>query len=322
LIIKAIACAVPSTTEGLDEWGKEFGEDYVRRVTETTGITHVRKSVGVRTSDLCVAAALEIIDKLDISKEIFDALIFVSQTPNDFLPATACQIQNELGLKSSLFAIDVNLGCSGYPYALSIANSLLSSGMASNVLVLAGDVLTPFVDPKAPSTRMVFGDAGSATWAAQSEQVNLTVFGTDGEGAPHLFRRLKSSAPESNYVEMDGMEVLRFALKTVPALVRDLSERSSIEFKRTLDQVFLHQANRLIVRKLEKACDLPSTPEFPLAVEGFGNTGPASIPLAICEWSKTNKLGLSALVGFGVGWSWSGIVTDLSTASILPVIEI
>lgn len=289
---------------------------------KATGITSIRKSIGLLTSDLCTSAARELMANLGVDKEVIDALIFVSQTPNDFMPSTSSQIQHNLSLNERIFAIDVNLGCSGYPYGLSVANSLIESGVASNVLVLAGDVLTPFVNPKAPSTRMVFGDAGTATWLTKSKENTIAKFGTDGSGSPYLHRRLNHSESSPSYVEMDGMEVLRFAMKKVPELVQEIVARSNAELNRDVSQVFLHQANRLIVEKIAKACSLSESVDFPLAVEGFGNTGPASIPLAICEYGKTNKLGQAALVGFGVGWSWAGIVADLSETVALPVIEI
>lgn len=320
--IEGIAVAVPSGAEGTPEWALLYGDEYVRRVTSRTGINQVRKSNKLRTSDLCSAAASSLLRELSLSASNVDALIFVSQTPNAYMPATSCQLQNELDLPTSALAIDVSLGCSGYPYALILAASLLTANKASRVLVLAGDVITPHIDPKDSATRMVFGDGGSATLVTLGHSPLISLHGTDGSGAQSLHMELPDESGEKSFLRMDGLDVMNFALSHVPPIVRTLELQTQQMYGHPLETVFLHQANSFIVETLARTSKVSEAIKFPLHVDGFGNTGPASIPLAICQQAVDTPPGIAGIVGFGVGWSWAGVVTDLSFARIVPLIEI
>ena len=242
----------------------------------------------------------------------------MTTTPDKRTPATSCLLQDRLGLPTSAYAIDITHGCSGYPYGLSLAGMLVSSGVAATVLVLAGDTLVRHLQPGDSATRLIFGDGASATVVRRGGSVMTGEFHTDGSGAPSLFWDFADPESGETHAHMNGVDVMQFALTRVPGLVRSL--RSGFDEAvgtGAWNAVYLHQANVFAVNHLARMCAMEGT-RFPVAIERTGNTGPASIPLCISHDAVDHDLGVSALVGFGVGWSWGGVVVDLSRTVVLP----
>ena len=317
--VAGIATVIPQRSVGVDEWSEQFGADVVERAVATTGIRSVRVAApGQRTSDLMFAAAVSLLKAVDLPVESVDAIVVVTTTPDKRTPATSCLLQDRLGLTTSTYAVDLTHGCSGYPYGMSLAGMLVSSGVASTVLLLAGDTLVRHLRSDDSASRFIFGDGASATVVRRGESFMLGEFHTDGSGAPSLFWDFPDPESGETHAQMNGVDVMQFALTRVPGLVRSL--RSQFDEAKTPDPwtaVYLHQANAFAVNHLSRMCAMGPT-RFPVAVERTGNTGPASIPMCISHDAGDHELGVSALVGFGVGWSWGGVVVDLSRTVVLP----
>ena len=163
--IKGVTACVPKYREDNKQIPIFNNPEDSLRFIETTGIEyrHMVKDTGVTSSDLCYKAAEDLISGLEWSKDEIDCLIFVSQTPDYILPATACVLQQRLGLSQDTYAMDVSLGCSGWVYGLSVISSLLSAGTMKKGLLLVGDTTTVTKSARDKSTYPLFGDAGTAT---------------------------------------------------------------------------------------------------------------------------------------------------------------
>lgn len=313
--IAGVVACVPPRIVGNEIFVDRFGEG-VADVTKMTGVQH-RHWVddNTTTSDLCETAALRLLDGLDWTADTVDALIFVSQTPDYRLPATATSLQARLGLRSGIIAFDVNLGCSGYPYGLWLAMMMVSSGAARRVLLAVGDTSSRVVDPNDRATALLFGDAGTVTAIEASETTDEVSFvlGSDGTGAGNLIIPHGASRHEDHRTPhdpeklfMDGGEIFTFTLKAVPPLVADTLTLSNTGVG-DYDAFLFHQANSFMIRHLAKKSKLP--PErVPINIERYGNTSSATIPLLIADdlapQLRTGTLRI-AMFGFGVGYSWA-----------------
>lgn len=243
-----------------------------------------------------------------------DVLVVVTQTPVQPAPPTAILLQQALGLKSCA-AFDVNLGCSGYPYGLWMLSSLIKPG--DRGLLIAGDVCSSYLDPNDPATNMLFGDACSATAVIGVPEFSgrgwKFVLGSDGSGARAL--RI-GETPDGLRLCMEGAEVFSFTLKAVPEMYRQL-----IGDLRKPDLVALHQANDMIVERLSKKIDAwPARKN----VSFRGNTSVASIPLLLCDTGEElrHRDLRTAMLGFGIGWSWSGVLMNLGPVKTLETLEV
>lgn len=313
----ALACAVPSATEGADTDGVLYGIEAAGKLSAATGVRsrHVA-AAGLCTSDLCCAAGKRALQQAEWDPASVDALIFVSQTPDYLLPATSCTLQARLGLPTSCAAFDVNLGCSGYTYGLWLASTLLGSGL-SRVALLVGDTVSQITGREDRSTRPLFGDAGTATLLERAPEAPpwSFVLGTDGSGRDHLIVRRGlfrdsplNAQPELNAegrLFMNGAEIFAFTLREVPPLV-EAGLRSANWSRDDVDAIVMHQANEFMLKHLAKRMKLPAEKQ-PLSLGEYGNTSSASIPLTIAAQLADRCAAESLkllLVGFGVGYSW------------------
>jgi 3-oxoacyl-[acyl-carrier-protein] synthase-3 len=234
-------------------------------------------------------------------------------------------VQDRLGLRTSVGALDFNLGCSGYVYGLALAHGLVVSGVASNVLLITAETYTRHIHPQDRSTRTIFGDGAAATLVELTEVAGIGkfVFGTDGRGAENLIvpagGSRKPRSAETSIVRtdkdgnqrsdenlfMNGMEVFNFTIASVPKLVQEtLATNGMIE----VDYYVFHQANKFMLDHLRQKCGI-SESKFYLDVEHTGNTVSATIPIALrmAQESGRLKTGMHVLIaGFGVGYSWGG----------------
>ena len=304
-----VSCLPTTKLRNLDFTGNIPADD-VTQVVKATGVeTRYVAPIEVKTSNLCLKAARDLLDLLNWDPKSVDGVILMTQTPNQLLPATACRIQNHLGLGTSSFAFDVNLGCSAYPYGLWLAGSLMASG-PSRILLLAGDTINHIVNPNDRSTSLLFGDAGTATALERKGDDNWHfLLGTDGSGADFL------QASTDKYLTMDGAKVFEFTLQRIPPLLAELDNSLS----RTHDFYLFHQANRLMIEHLRRKCKI--SPELFLSnIKRFGNTSSASIPLLITS-ELSSRIGDAsirlALVGFGVGLSWAASSVTLNNSALL-----
>lgn len=341
--LQGIASAVPKQSQGSDAFYEAFGEDTVRKIIKRTGVEERRISQQLCTSDLCEAAAQELMQSLGWEPSSIDALFFVSQTPDTSMPATACILHYKLQLSPHCLALDINLGCSGYVYGLWFASQLMMGGGIQRALLLAGDTASRFVSPLDRATAPLFGDAGSATALASDPNAPSMFFqlGTDGSGAPHLkipaggYRRPSTEETRQRISRedggirseeelwMNGAEVFAFTLQRIPTLIQSTLEEASCSIE-DLDAVVSHQANRFLLKHLGRRMKLQPQ-QLPINLDRYGNTSVASIPLAMTTEladslsSQTQKL---ALVGFGVGWSWGAAVLETSSLVMPPLLEL
>lgn len=336
--IAGIVSCVPSKVLENDYFSDQFGADAVADVVKMIGVKSRRwVDPATSTRDLCAAAGQKLLAGLGWEADTVDAVIFVSQTPDYRLPATACVLQDLLGIPPGCIAFDINLGCSGYPYALWLGMSMIQTRAAKRVLLAVGDTISKIVDPSDRATAMLFGDAGTVTALEAGEGSNTCfVLGSDGRGATNLIvptgaykdyglagdPRLASRNPECLY--MDGGEIFNFTLRAVPGLVQKTLELGGLEGRGEHDFYLFHQANLFMLKHLVKKTKLPAE-KAPFNIEEFGNTSSASIPLLMTsrlQDALRNGPCRIAMFGFGVGYSWASASIDVGPLKIVETITL
>lgn len=275
--------------------------------------------------DLSMIAAHRLLKGISWSVEDVDALIYVTQSSENILPATSIRMAHQLGLRDGVLAFDINLGCSGYPYGLGVIMGMIENGLLKRALLVASETPSRIIDQYEKSTAMLFGDAGSVTALENGvNEASHFIFGSDGAGADNLIipqgcfsdnklvddPRLVGRNPDFLY--MDGAEIFNFTLKRVPPLVAAAKEQAG---EKDIDFYLFHQANQFMLEHLRKKMQLDPK-QVPSNICDYGNTSVASIPLLLTtclssslETSKSVQLGM---FGFGVGYSWSSCVTTLT----------
>lgn len=332
--IAGIVTCVPSTIFDNTANCTTFPKEDVRKVVAMAGISR-RHIAGdsICSSDLCVEAARELIKRLEWSPESVDALIMVTQSPDYFMPSTACTMHAKLGLSDNCAAFDVGLGCSGYPYGMWLASMMLQSPGIRRVLLLQGETPSRFTHESDRSVFLLFGDAGSATAleAGSNTKDNKWHFclNTDGNGYDVMimeaggFRKRTSSRILDHCVSMDGAKIFNFTIKRVPSLIRSTLAASGREINE-IDYYIFHQSNRFIMKHLAKQLSIPED-KIPMTLENFGNTGGVSIPLTITQGGLDRSHGKPLalmLLGYGVGLSWGSALVEIDSDTILKHIEL
>lgn len=329
--IAGIASCVPPRVVDNLEAGAAYGAVEVRKVVSMAGVRnrHV-VDPGICSSDLSCQAARGLLEKLDWAPESITGLIMVTQSPDYFLPSTSCLIHKWLGLSADCASFDVGLGCSGYPYGLYLAATMLKAGGHQRILVLHGETPSRFPAPDDRATSLLFGDAGSATALTLQGDARESVFNlcTDGSGYDGLiirggaFRDRTPTDPRDLSVYMDGAAIFNFTIQRVPPLIRDTLELAASGVN-DVDAFILHQSNQYIMRYLATKCGLP-TEKMPIVLGEFGNTGGASVPLTITRVFKepaqsANRIAPTRLMmlGYGVGLSWGAALMDLPPDAVL-----
>jgi 3-oxoacyl-[acyl-carrier-protein] synthase-3 len=304
-----------------------FSPEEARLFTKNTGI-HSRRVApdSVTCSDLCHIAAEALLNDFDVAHEI-DLLIFVSQSPDYFLPATAILLQERLGLSNTCMAFDISLGCSGYVYGLQVVGQFIQSGAVRKALLLVGDKSTISTAYQDKSTYPLFGDAGTATLLSFStdSQPWFINAGSDGSGKKSIIIEgghsrnpygtysdelfdYNGNMHSKSHLHLEGLDVFNFALNRVPQSIQEAlnASKKSID---DVDYLVLHQANGLITKTLARKLDVPLA-RCLTSIEQFGNTSSASIPLTlVCHGDELyERKDLSLILsGFGVGFSWASL---------------
>ena len=311
------------------------------------------KQVGVRkrrvvddkttTSDLCFTAAEKLIAELKWDKKEIEALIYVTQSNDYVIPSTGIILQNRLGLPHNCLAFDINLGCSGYVYGLSVVGSFMSTGNIKKSLLLVGDTSTYNASYRDKSTYPLFGDAGTATCIEYVENYPAITFNlqSDGSGYKAIYipdggirhyitkdsfkqRKIAEGIYRSNIqLALDGIQVFNFSLREVVPNIKILAKHISAEID-SFDYFVFHQANRLINQTILKMLKV-SPEKLPLSLGKYGNTSSASIPLTIVSElrEEITKKGLNLMLsGFGVGLSWGSAAVKTDKIVCPEVLEI
>lgn len=305
------------------------------KIFEKTGIqTRAIAADGETAGDLAYEAARTLFKQGKVSAAQVDFVILCTQASDYVLPTTACVLQHRLGIPTSAGALDVNLGCSGYVYCLSLAKGLIETGAARCVLLLTADTYSKYIHPLDKSVRTIFGDGATASAVVASDKpcgaIGPFVFGTDGSGAEHLivpaggFRQPRDATTSqevrdssdnvrsADHLYMNGSEVMAFTLREVPRAVDEVLAKSGLS-RENIDFFVLHQANRFMLEALRKK--LKVAPErLPIYLERVGNTVSSTIPLTLSTMMREGNLNgprKLMLVGFGVGLSWAACILTI-----------
>jgi 3-oxoacyl-[acyl-carrier-protein] synthase-3 len=334
--IRGVVGSVPGDPVNIRDVRSTLTPEEIEKVGSTVGLKNLYRTTSSQTSgDLCIAAARRLLEGLQWDPATIDGIFFVTQTPDYFLPATAFIAHRELKLKDHCLAFDIGLGCSGYVYGLWTASQFIATGSCKRVLLLAGDTISKLISSKDKSVSVLFGDAGSATALEYDAGASSMAFvgGSDGSGAENLcvsggaFRAMPcdevfiESTDEAGNTRsqrdlaMDGLAIFNFTIQRVPPLVKAVTELRNWSVPE-VDLFVFHQANGFILKTLVKKLKIRDE-QAPTNIEKFGNTSMTSMPLLIAE-AAANRLRSPepkkvVVVGFGVGYSWGALATELSS---------
>lgn len=337
--LAALAAAVPKHTESNQDYAR-ISQAERQFLIKTTGVAERRVARDDQTTaDFCEAACRQIFEAGHAQPDDIGLLVFVSQSGDYYLPATAAVLQHKLGLSHHCMAFDVGLGCSGFVYGLSIVTSLMQTVGIKKALLLAGDTSSTTTPPSDKSTHPLFGDAGTATLLERNDQAAPWHFNlmTDGSGAEAIMiqdggarHKLSPASFDTQPISdgiarsrlnliLDGQAIFAFSVREVPPSVRALLEHANQSIDE-LDFAVLHQANKLINDTVRKKLKLPAE-KVPYSLDDYGNTSSASIPLTmVTRLPKDRDLKL-LLSGFGVGFSWGNVLLQTQSTQLLPLIE-
>lgn len=340
--ISGISVCVPANTED-NRYSDLLTDEEKEKLIASTGILQKRVAPeGCCTSDLCFHAAEKLIEELGWEKSDIDALVFLSQTPDYILPATACVLQDRLHLSKECLAYDISLGCSGWVYGLMSVSSIVAQGSVRKALLLCGDLTTRTQSYKDKSSYPLFGDAGTCTAIEFSPEASGFKFhlATDGSGKDAIiipeggYRNpaTKESLDFVDYGEgkimtglharLDGMSVFSFAITQAPKSVNALCEKYKIN-KDDVDCYAFHQANLFLNETIRKKLRLPKE-KVPYSLKLYANSSSATIPVTLVT-EKRNELvnGHMNVIGcaFGVGLSWGSVYFETDNIVVPELIE-
>jgi 3-oxoacyl-[acyl-carrier-protein] synthase-3 len=323
---------VTGETEILNSSFKEkwFNYDF-KRFEKKVGI---KKRFKVKTNENIISLSTKVCEKLFktnvIEKDEIDYLILCTQSPEHPLPTNSCIIQDKLKLRTDIGCLDINLGCSGFVYCLSLAKGLISSNQAKNILIVTAETYSKYIHKDDLINQLIFSDAAAVTLVSHSEEEKIGNFslGTDGAGFDKLivknnyFNKLKNPtlnkisefiSNDDNSLYMNGPEVFNFTLNRVPDLIKKTLEINKIE-ENSIDYFVPHQANKFLLNSIRKRSKIPED-KFIINFNEIGNTVSSTIPIALKTLSeslnlekKENKI---LICGFGVGLSWGAVTITI-----------
>lgn len=326
--IKAISYYLPEIiltnqqlSEAFPDWSPEKIEKKIG--VDSRHLAHEDETAG----DLAYKAAETLFEEYGIDRGEIDFILLCTQSPDYFLPTTACLLQERLGLSTTTGALDFNLGCSGCVYGLALAKGLISAGIASNVLLITSETYSKYLHPEDKGNRSIFGDGAAACLVSSEGFAEIGEFdlGTDGRGAGNLIvatgasrqpcKTGKSELDEEghmhydDYLYMNGGAIFNFTLDTVPELVARVLEKNHLS-KEEIDYYVFHQANKFMLSTLRKVCGIPKD-KFYVDLKDTGNTVSSTVLIGIkrcLEEELIKKNDIVMIAGFGVGLSWGGTI--------------
>lgn len=340
-LIEGVAACVPASKEYTRDYPWFSSLQEKKLFIQTTGIEEKRKANdNVTTSDMAKVAAEGLLSRLAWSAQEVDLLVFVSQSPDYFLPATSVVLQDRLGCRKDTMAFDINLGCSGYVYGLSVVFALMSSQGIRKALLLVGDKSTTSPNLKDRSAYPLFGDAATATAISNTESFSWFNMKSDGSGkdaiiipaggtrSPYSSENMLEHEYEGGIVRskcnlhMDGEAVFSFALREVKPSVDELLHFAGIGMEK-VDFMVMHQANKLINETIRRKLQLEKE-KVPYSIQEFGNTSSASIPLTMVHAMREDLLTPKHMLlsGFGVGLSWGSALVQTEKVICPPVFTV
>ena len=326
--IKGISYYLPERVITNEELVQEFPEWSVDKVAAKVGVNSRHLAAADETAgDMAEKAARKLFEEYNINPKDIDFLLLCTQSPDYFLPSTACILQNRLGIPTSSGAFDYNLGCSGCVYGMAMAKSFVNSGLAKNVLLLTAETYQKYLHPSDKSNRSIFGDGAAACLISNEglAEIGECVLGTDGSGAEHLIVKTGAARRKQptgivtedadghqcfdDYLYMNGSAIFNFTLDAVPAMMKEILAKNKME-KDEVDYYVFHQANKFMLNTIRKVCVIPKD-KFFVNLEETGNTISSTVMIGLkqCLEAGTIHEGMKVMVtGFGVGLSWGGTI--------------
>lgn len=286
-------------------------------ITTRTGIQERRIAAEKETaSDLALEAAKIALKRAGLRARSLDYIIFATATPDMFFPSAACILQHKLGAKHAA-CFDIAAGCSGFIYALSIAEKYIACGEANHILVVGSEVLSRIVDWSDRTTCVLFGDGAGAVVVSAMEGdrgIISTIIRSDGSygdllklpGGGSLYPASHETVDNKlHYIKMQGNEVFKKAVKAMEDIAAEILDKNGFEGK-DVDLLVPHQANLRIISAVQKRVNIPENRTY-VNIHKYGNTSAASIPIALYEASERGFLrerDLVLCVAFGAGFTW------------------
>jgi len=306
----------------------------IEKIGSKTGINqrHI-VSENETAADLAYHAAEKLFERYCIEKSVIDYVIFCTQSPDYFLPTTACILQDRLNLSKTCGAIDFNQGCSGFIYGLGLAKGLIVSNQATGVLLLTGETYSKYLNFNDKGNKTLFGDAGAATLISAKQigsafdyEILDFCYGTDGSGYENLIVRNGASKhkqkdgidifdEEMNFIKndnnlyMDGRAIFNFTAFKVPFLVMETIKKNQLSFE-AIDRFVFHQANEFMMQTVRKRCGIDEQ-KFYINIKDVGNTVSNTIPIALSKAQSERVLcndRYLLIAGFGVGLSMGATI--------------
>ena len=284
--------------ETSDEW-----------ITTRTGIQTRHFCESETQASLATRAARGALERGGVAPEELCACIVATVTPDHAAPTTACLLQQRLALPENIPCFDMNVGCTGFIYALQVARGFLLQSGRPYALVVGAESLSRITDFTDRGTCVLFGDgAGAVVLTLEEGSLYACTLGARGD-AEAIF--IEGPGPEHPYIHMDGQRVFRFAVEAVPHCIRTLLEETGLGLE-DIDWFVPHQANKRIIDHVAKKLRVPNE-RFYQNMMRYGNTSAASIPIALDEMVEHGLLrkGQKVLcVGFGAGLTWGGTLLE------------
>lgn len=325
-----IVSYLPENILSNEELSELFPEWTPKKIEKKLGVRERRISAPDETAlDMAVKACERLFESVD--RNIIDFILLCTQSPDFFLPTSACILQDRLGLRTEIGALDYNLGCSGYVYGLSLGKGLLSATIAENVLLVVSETYSKHLHPQDKGNRSIFGDAASATLISKDmlPKIHEFVLGTDGRGWNNLIipngamrNRPKQKATDwidengvlrnDDMLFMNGPEIFNFTIKAVPVLIKQVLQKNNVNMD-DIDYVIFHQANQYMLQYLRELVGVNEDKFFIDMVE-TGNTVSATIPIALEKCLKEGRIKSGdkvLLAGFGVGYSYGATIITI-----------
>lgn len=313
------------TNEMINSVHPEWSAD---KISSKTGIySRPITSKDEFASDLAINASRKLFQQEGVRSADIDFLLYCTQSPDFFLPTTACILQDRLDLSNSVGALDFNLGCSGYVFGLSMAKGLIFAGQSENLLLITSETYSKYIHPKDKGNKTLFGDASAATIISATALGDFKAkilefsFFTDGKGYDRLivkngglkfrnaqgndeFDEVGSFVRNDSNLYMDGKAIFEFTNFVVPPLLKKALAKNGLN-KEDIGLFIFHQANAFMMHTVRKRCQIPEE-KFFIFIKDCGNTVSSTIPIALKEafiQGRIKKGMKVVLAGFGVGLS-------------------
>lgn len=314
------ACCLPEKVISNDDLAGivDTSDEWIR---SRTGITTRHISMGENASDLAAGTARQLVEKAGINPLDIDILVVATCSGDYRVPSVACMVQKEIGAKNAM-SFDISAACSGFIFALSVADKFIKSGACKNALVIGVEVLSKIIDWEDRSTCVLFGDGAAGAYLVRSDEAGILweEMGSNGEDfealtvghmpAANAFNAVQP-LEKFDYVKMDGRAIFKFATKKVTSSILQLLQDADIK-PEEISYIVPHQANARIVEVVAKKTGIPLD-KFYLNMENMGNTSAASIPIALHEMNEKKMLKRGdkiILTGFGGGLTWGTMLVE------------